>query len=66
MIPLHVHSFYSLMEGAASVEDIIEKAKSFSLPAVALTDTNGMYGLTEFSKKAAAAKNKAASRRIYR
>ncbi|MGA9293167.1 MAG: PHP domain-containing protein [Ignavibacteriaceae bacterium] len=58
MIPLHVHSFYSLMEGAASVEDIIEKAKSFSLPAVALTDTNGMYGLTEFSKKAAAAKIK--------
>jgi DNA polymerase III alpha subunit len=58
MIPLHVHSYYSLMEGAASVEGIIERAKSFSLPAVALTDTNGMYGLIEFDKKAAAAKIK--------
>ena len=55
MIPLHVHSYYSLMEGAVPVEDIIERAKSFSLPAVALTDTNGMYGLIEFSKKAAGA-----------
>ena len=58
MIPLHVHSYYSLMEGAVSVDDIIEKAKSFSLPAVALTDTNGMYGLIEFNKKAAGAKIK--------
>jgi DNA-directed DNA polymerase III PolC len=58
MIPLHVHSYYSLMEGAVSVEDIIQKAKDFSLPAVALTDTNGMYGLIEFNKKAAGAKIK--------
>jgi len=58
MIPLHVHSYYSLMEGAVSVDDIIEKAKSFSLPAVALTDTNGMYGLIEFNKKAVGAKVK--------
>ncbi len=58
MIPLHVHSYYSLMEGAASVEGIIEKAKNFFLPAVALTDTNGMYGLIEFSKKASEAKIK--------
>ena len=58
MIPLHVHSYYSLMEGAVSVEGIIQKAKDFSLPAVALTDTNGMYGLIEFNKKAAGAKIK--------
>jgi DNA polymerase III alpha subunit len=58
MIPLHVHSYYSLMEGAAPIEGIIEKAKNFFLPAVALTDTNGMYGLIEFSKKAAEAKIK--------
>ncbi len=58
MIPLHVHSYYSLMEGAVSIEGIIEKAKNFSLPAVALTDTNGMYGLIEFNKKASGAKIK--------
>ena len=46
------------MEGAVSVEGIIEKAKGFSLPAIALTDTNGMYGLIEFDKKAAGAKIK--------
>ncbi len=58
MIPMHVHSYYSLMEGAVPVEDLIEKSKNFSLPAVALTDTNGMYGLIEFGKKAAGAKIK--------
>ena len=55
MIPLHVHSYYSLMEGAVPVESIIEKAKDFCLPAIALTDTNGMYGLIEFAKKATGA-----------
>ena len=52
MIPLHVHSNYSLLEGVIPVEKIIEKAVEYSLPAIALTDTNAMYGLIKFYKTA--------------
>jgi DNA polymerase III alpha subunit len=58
MIPLHVHSHYSLLEGAGSVSAIVEKAKEYGLSSIALTDTNGMYGLVDFAKKAAEAKIK--------
>ncbi len=52
MIPLHVHSYYSLLSGTASPDDLIQKAKDYNLNALALTDTNGMYGLVQFFKKA--------------
>jgi DNA polymerase III alpha subunit len=52
MIPLHVHSYYSLLEGVISPDDIIDKALSYNLDAVALTDTNAMHGLIPFYKKA--------------
>ena len=51
MIPLHVHSNYSLLQGAASTDDLILKAKDYKLTSLALTDTNGMYGLIGFAKK---------------
>jgi len=51
-VPLHVHSTYSLLEGVITVEQIINKAVDYNLDAVALTDTNGMYGLISFYKKA--------------
>lgn len=49
---LHVHSWYSLMEGTASVDVLIAKAKEYKLNSLALTDTNAMYGLVAFAKKA--------------
>ena len=52
MIPLHVHSNYSLLEGVITIDEIIEKVVSYGLSSVALTDTNGMYGLVQFYKKA--------------
>jgi DNA polymerase III alpha subunit len=52
MIPLHIHSNYSLLEGVITLDEIIEKAISYNLPAITLTDTNGMYGLISFYKKA--------------
>lgn len=52
MIPLHVHSNYSLLEGVITLDQIIEKTVNYQLGAVALTDTNGMYGLVSFYKKA--------------
>src|SRR4030066_103033 len=51
MIPLHTHSNYSLLQGAVTIDNLITKAKEYSLPSLALTDTNGMYGLIPFAKK---------------
>lgn len=52
MIPLEIHSNYSLMQGTIPVEEIVRKAKEYQLPALPLTDTNGMYGLVKFAKTA--------------
>lgn len=52
MIPLHVHSNYSLLEGAVSIDNLINKAAEYKLKSLTLTDTNGMYGLIQFAKKA--------------
>lgn len=52
MIPLHIHSYYSLLEGVISPDDIIDRAISYNLDAIALTDTNAMHGLIPFYKKA--------------
>ena len=48
MIPLHLHSHWSLLHGVPSVGEIIEFAQASGLPAIALTDTNAMYGAMEF------------------
>ena len=55
MIPLHVHSCYSFLEGTITIPKLIERASSFGLKSLALTDTNGMYGLIAFAKQAAEA-----------
>ncbi len=52
MIPLHVHSNYSLLKGTSRIEELIDKAKKNQVKSLALTDTNGMYGLIPFAKKA--------------
>jgi len=52
MNALHIHSNYSLLEGVITIDDVIQKALDYNLNAVALTDTNAMYGLVPFYKKA--------------
>jgi DNA polymerase III alpha subunit len=52
MIPLHLHSYYSLLTGTIKPDTIIQSAKNYGLDSIALTDTNGMYGLIPFFKKA--------------
>ncbi len=54
-VHLHVHSAYSLLEGALPIARIAELAKADRQPAVALTDTDNMFGALEFSDKLAAA-----------
>jgi DNA polymerase-3 subunit alpha len=48
VIPLHVHSHWSLLDGISSVQEIVDLAESRHLPAIALTDTNALYGAMEF------------------
>jgi DNA polymerase-3 subunit alpha len=51
----HVHSAYSLREGAIPVEALVKRAKADDAPAIAITDTNNLFGALEFSEKAAKA-----------
>jgi len=51
-VHLHVHSNYSLLQGAFSVEELVQAAAQMGLPAVALTDTNGLYGAMFFYEAA--------------
>ncbi len=53
-IHLHVHSAYSLAEGAIKVKDLVKLCKHEQMPAVAITDTNNMFGAMEFAKEASA------------
>lgn len=53
MIPLHIHSNYSLLQSAVTIENLVSRAKEFNLSSLALTDTNGMYGIVSFVKKCA-------------
>ncbi|MBD3282438.1 MAG: DNA polymerase III subunit alpha [Candidatus Portnoybacteria bacterium] len=52
---LHVHSHYSLLDGLAKIDGLIEKAKELNMDSLALTDHGVMYGAIEFYKKATAA-----------
>ena len=52
MFTLHIHSNYSLLQGAITIDELIAFAKQQDSTYVALTDTNGMYGLIPFAKKA--------------
>ena len=54
-VHLHVHSSYSLLEGAITIARLAELAKSDQQPALALTDTDNLFGALEFSEKMASA-----------
>ncbi|HLB59929.1 MAG TPA: PHP domain-containing protein, partial [Bdellovibrionota bacterium] len=45
---LHVHSYYSPMRGVSSIEELCEAAQLMGMSRIALTDTNGLYGLIFF------------------
>jgi len=51
-IHLHVHSAYSLAEGAIKVKDLVKRCVQNRMPAVAVTDTNNMFGAMEFALEA--------------
>ena len=53
-VHLHVHTQYSLLDGANKIDALIGKVKAAGMPAVAITDHGNMFGAIEFYKKAAA------------
>lgn len=53
-VHLHVHSAYSLAEGAIKVKDLVKLCVKQGMPAVAVTDSNNMFGALEFAIEAAA------------
>src|SRR5215467_4329093 len=54
-VHLHVHSSYSLLEGALTIAKLAELAKADRQPALALTDTDNMFAALEFSEKMSSA-----------
>ncbi len=52
-VHLHVHSSYSLLEGALKIGQLADLAKADRQPALALTDSDNMFGALEFSEKLA-------------
>lgn len=51
-VHLHVHSEYSLLDGAIRIKDLVSKAKEFNMSSIALTDHGVMFGVVDFYKEA--------------
>ena len=54
-VHLHVHTQYSLLDGAIRIGDLVERARELRMPAIAITDHGTMFGAIEFYLKAQAA-----------
>jgi len=51
-VHLHTHTEYSMLDGAARIEDLMRAAEADGQPAMAITDHGNLYGLLEFYKAA--------------
>ncbi len=51
-VHLHLHTEYSLLDGANRVSPLISSAKKFGMPALAITDHGNLFGAIEFYQKA--------------
>lgn len=49
---LHLHTQYSILDGASSIPELIRKVKTFGMKAVAITDHGNMFGVKEFHNEA--------------
>lgn len=49
---LHVHSHYSLLDGLAKIDELLDRAKELGMDSIALTDHGVLYGAIEFFIKA--------------
>ena len=53
-VHLHVHTEYSLLDGANRISDLIQRVKELGMDSIAITDHGVMYGVVEFYKEAKA------------
>ena len=53
-VHLHVHTEYSMLDGAARLDDLFAKASELGMPALAMTDHGNVFGAYDFWKKAKA------------
>ena len=51
-VHLHVHSHFSLLDGACRIKDLVERAKALNQPAIAITDHGCLFGVVDFYNKA--------------
>ena len=51
-VHLHLHTQYSLLDGANQIDPLVQRVKGFGQPAVAMTDHGNMFGAVEFYRKA--------------
>ncbi len=58
-VELHARSAFSFLEGASLPEELIAVCANFKMPAMALLDTDGVYGAPRFHLAAGKAKIKA-------
>lgn len=49
---LHVHTQYSILDGASAISKLIDKAKALEMEAIAITDHGNMFGVKEFHNTA--------------
>ncbi|HZN72030.1 MAG TPA: PHP domain-containing protein, partial [Micromonosporaceae bacterium] len=54
-VHLHVHTEYSMLDGAARLTDLFAEAQRLGMPALAMTDHGNLYGAYDFYKRATAA-----------
>ena len=54
-VHLHLHTQYSLLDGAIRIDPLLDRVKEFGMKAVAITDHGTMFGAIDFYKKAIAA-----------
>ena len=47
-VHLHVHTQYSILDGASDIKKVVARAKELGMPALAITDHGNMYGVKEF------------------
>ncbi|MCX7863253.1 MAG: DNA polymerase III subunit alpha [Bacteroidales bacterium] len=47
-VHLHVHSQYSILDGASNIKQLIKKAAELNMPAIAITDHGNLFGIKEF------------------
>jgi len=51
-VPLHLHTEYSLLDGAIKINELVSLASAYKMPAVAITDHGNIFGAIDFYKKA--------------